>query len=315
MNRQTDMDYYQALGVSKSASADEIRKAYKKLARENHPDVKPDDAAAAQKFKEVQEAYDVLKDSEKRAKYDQFGHAAYTQAGGRGGGWSTGPGGQQIDLGDIFGDIFGGGKGGRGHGGFGGFGGGGGRRAQPRAQKGQDAKTEIQIPFTTAALGGTYELTLQKGGQTERLDVKIPAGVSHGSVIKLGGQGHPGAGGGPAGDLLVKIQVSSHPYFRREGNNLLVDIPVTPAEAVLGAKIDVPTISEGQVVMKMPPGTSSGTRLRLPEMGVRDQRTAKKGDQFAVIKIVVPGDTSPEAQALYQQLADLSEASPRDGLW
>lgn len=304
------MDYYQVLGVSKSASADDIRKAYKKLARENHPDAKPDDAAAAQRFKEVQEAYEVLKDSEKRAKYDQFGHAAFKQSGGRGGGRSAGPGGGQVDLGDIFGDIFGGG-GGRGHGGFGGFG--GGRQPQPR--KGQDAKTEIQISFNTAALGGTYELSLQKGGQTERLDIKIPAGISHGSAIKLGGQGHPGTGGGQAGDLLVTIKVSSHPYFRREGNNLLVDIPVTPAEAVLGAKIDVPTLSEGQLLMKMPPGTSSGTRLRLPGMGVRDQRTAKNGDQFAVIKIVIPKDVSPEEQALYQQLADLSEKSPRDGLW
>ncbi|MDA1013356.1 MAG: DnaJ domain-containing protein [Planctomycetota bacterium] len=294
------MDYYKVLGVARSASADEIRKAYKKLAREFHPDVKPDDKVAAERFREIQQAYDVLRDTDKRTKYDQFGPDFQKMRGG--GGWSTGAGGAQIDLGDLFGNMFGGGAPG------------GGQRRQ-RAQKGQDAKTEIQVPFSVAAEGGTYELSLDKGGKTERLDVKIPAGVSHGGAIRLSGQGHAGSGGGPAGDLLVTIKVAPHPYFRREGVNLVVDVPVTPSEAVLGAKIDVPTLTQGQVVLTMPPNTSSGRRLRLPKMGIHDQRAGKQGDQFVVIKIVVPEEPAPEALKLYEQLQDLDDTSPRDGLW
>lgn len=302
------MDYYNVLGVSKSASADEIRKAYKKLAREYHPDAKPGDKVAAEKFKQVQQAYDVLGDTEKRTKYDQFG-PGFEKMGGRGGGWSTNAGGGEIDLGDIFGNMFGGQGGG---GGFGGFGGGG-RRQRP--QKGQDAKTEIQIAFGVAAEGGTYELSLDKGGKTERLDVKIPAGVNHGAAIRLSGQGHSGTGGGPAGDLLVTIKVAPHPYFRREGTRLLVDVPVSPSEAVLGAKIEVPTLKDGPVMLTMPPNTSSGTRLRLPKMGIVDQRSGQPGDQFVVIKIVVPEESNPEARQLYEQLQALTDTSPRDGLW
>ncbi len=228
-------DIYQVLGVKKDASADEIRKAYRKLSRENHPDVKPDDKAAAEKFKKVQEAYAVLGDAEKRAQYDRFG-PAFNQAGGARGHWSGGPAGGPIDLGDLFGegvdlgDLFGGF--GRGAGGFG-----GGRRGpSARPSKGQDLRAEISVPFLVAAEGGQHEVSVNRAGRTERITVKIPAGIADGSTIRLSGEGHPGSAGGTAGDLLLTIRVAPHPYFRRDGNDLTVEVPITAAEAALGAR-------------------------------------------------------------------------------
>lgn len=307
-------DYYAALGVDKKASADEIRKAYKKVARENHPDVKPDDEAASKRFKEATEAYNVLKDPEKREQYDRFG-AAGVGGGGVPPGWGAG-GGQQVDLRDLFAqtgfsfdDLFGGG---------GPFGGGGGqfdqRRSRPRAQRGSDVEVEIDVPFQTAALGGTREVTLQRGGKRERLDVKIPPGVDTGSIVRLAGQGEPGQAGGPAGDLRLRIKVAGHPWFRREGRNLLVDVPITPAEATLGAKVDVPTLDEGNVVLTIPPGTSSGAKLRLRGKGLADPKGGAAGDEFVVVKIVVPKDPGEETQKLYEQLRE-NETSPRTGMW
>ncbi len=182
-------DFYEVLGVSRSASQDEIRKAYKKLAKKFHPDVKPADPEAEKKFAELTEAYDVLSDEQKRANYDQFGHAARGAGGnpfegfqGFGGGGAAG-----FDLNDILGGMFGGGAGGRGGSPFGG----GGRRGQPRSQKGQDAKAEITVPFTVAVNGGEHTVTLQNGSSSERLSVKIPAGIEDGQSIRLGGQGNP----------------------------------------------------------------------------------------------------------------------------
>lgn len=315
-----ETDYYKTLGVSRNATADEIRKAYKKILRENHPDVKPDDKAAAARFSSAQEAYDVLGDPEKRGQYDRFG-AAYFQGGGPGGQgrgpqWSTGPGGA-VDLGDIFGqmdlgDLFGGAGRAAGRGGFGGFGGGAPRQG-PR--KGEDLRTEALVPFQVAAEGGTHELQLRRGDKTERLSVKVPPGVEHGSVIRLAGQGQEGMAGGPAGDLLVTIQVAPHPYFRRDGKNLLLDVPITPAEAALGAKIEVPTLSEGKVVLTVPPGASSGTKLRLRDKGVADAKTKQRGDQFVIIKITVPQDLTGRARELYEELAKEDTQDPRQGLW
>lgn len=319
-------DYYQILDVSKNASQDEIRKAYKKLARKYHPDVRPDDKEAAERFKEVQEAYAVLGDEEKRKQYDRFGHA-FEQAGRGAGGrtytWSTGPGGAggfEFDLHDLFGgaggvdlgDLFGGAFG-RGGSPFGGAG----PQQQPRTRpmKGQDVRTEVEVPFQTAAEGGSYPLQLRRDGQVERLTVKIPPGIADGGTIRLAGQGEPGPGGGPAGDLLVKIRVAPHPYFRREGNDLYVDVPVTPTEAALGAKVDVPTLSEGQVKLTIPPGTSSGTRLRLRGQGIRNPKTGQHGDQFVVVKIVMPKNLTDDARRLYEQLAEAAPQSPRAGLW
>lgn len=310
------MDYYQVLGVAKTASKDEIRKAFKKIARENHPDAKPGDTAASEKFKQAAEAYDVLGDEEKRKKYDQYGanwkHAV--DGGGFPGGGSPfrsgGP--VDIDLQDLFGgggavdlqDLFGGM-----------FGGGGARRGRPQARKGQDLQTAITVPFEVAARGGEYDLTLSRDNRAERVTVKIPAGIESGKSIRLAGQGQPGISGGPAGDVLVTVNVAPHPYFRREKNNLVIDVPVTIAEAVLGGKIDVPTLDEGIVTMTLPAGTSSGAKLRLKGKGFQNLKTKMQGDQFVVIKIHAPKEIDDRSRELMQEFATLNAESPRAGLW
>jgi DnaJ-class molecular chaperone len=298
-------DFYEVLGVSRSASQDEIRKAYKKLARKFHPDVKPADPDAETKFSEITEAYDVLSDDAKRKNYDQFGHAARGAGGNPFQGYAGGGGGAQFDLDDILGGMFGGGNP---------FGGGG-RRGQPRAQRGQDAKAEITVPFTVAVDGGEHSVTLQNGAKSERLTVKIPAGIEEGQSIRLAGQGNPGMGGGPTGDLIVTVHIAAHPWFRRDGQNLLVDVPVSPPEAALGGKIEVPTLTEGTVVLTVPPGTSSGAKLRLRGKGVKNHKTGDRGDQFVVLKIAVPKDLSDESKTLYEKLAELNPKNPREGLW
>jgi curved DNA-binding protein len=319
-----EQDYYQTLGVSKTATSDEIRKAYRKLARENHPDAKPDNPQAAEKFKRIQEAYDVLSDEKKRPLYDRFGsdfeHVGRAGAAGGanpfgGGGFQGfgGGGGSPIDLGDLFGqggidlgDIFGGAMPGGGTGGRG--------RGRRGASRGADLRTTVTVPFETAVRGGSVDVGIDRGGRTETLSVKIPAGVSEGQVIRLTEQGAPGTRNGTAGDLYLTIEIAPHAYFRRDGSNLLVDVPITPSEAVLGAKIEVPTLTEGQVVLTVPPGTSSGMKLRLRGKGVVDSQTHTTGDQFVVVKIVVPKAVSESDKALYQQLAK-NETSPRVGLW
>lgn len=305
-----EADYYQTLGVSRDASPDDIRKAYKKLARQYHPDANPEDPSAAEKFKEVQDAYSVLNDPEKRTQYDRFG-ADFRHAGGQGPFQSTwrggGPGAGPIDLGDLFGaggidlgDLFGGsGRGRRG----------------PMQRKGEDVHLEIDVPFQIAAEGGNHSLALNRGGTAERINVKIPAGVHTGSVIRLAGQGQPGIGGGPPGDLKLTIRVAPHPWFLREGSDLLVDVPITPTEAALGAKVEVPTLTEGRLKLTIPPGTSSGTKLRLRGKGVVDSQTKKKGDLYAIVKVVVPHSLSDEAQDLYRRLESAAPQSPREGLW
>ena len=308
-----ETDYYKTLGVNRDASADEIRKAYRKLAKENHPDVKKDDPAAAERFKQVQEAYEVLSDTEKREQYDRYG-AAFPQgsrgprgpqpgAGGAGQTWSTGAGG--FDINDLFGRSFdfeevlgGGAAGGRGR----------------RAARGRDLEAGVSINFETAARGGNVDIQLDVDGRSQTLGVKVPAGVDTGSVIRLAGQGQPGRNGGPAGDLLLTVQVEPHRYFRRDGSNLLLDLPITPSEAVLGAKVDVPTLSEGSVVLTIPPGTSSGMKLRLRGKGITDPQTHQPGDQFVVVKVVVSREASAELQDLYRKVAAL-ETSPRSGNW
>lgn len=310
----SDTEYYDVLGVSKSASKDEIRKAYKKLARKYHPDVNPDDKEAAEKFKEIQEAYDVLGDPEKREKYDQYGSAyKYAGAGGAGGPefhWTGGgPGAGPIDLGDIFGE-----------GGFDFrdlFGGGGGRRAQarPRPRKGEDLRTEIIVDFETAAIGGKHDLQYRVAGEPQHISVTIPAGIASGKSIRLAGQGNPGQGGGPPGDLLITVNVAPHPWFKRDGNHILLDLPLTPAEAALGTKVEVPTLQEGRVVLTVPAGTSSGMKLRLKGKGIVDSKTKQRGDQYVAAKIVVPKQLPDAERALYQRLADEHPHDPRAGLW
>ncbi len=314
-------DYYKTLGVTKGASADEIRKAYRKLARVNHPDAKPNDAGAAERFKQIQEAYDVLNDAEKRQQYDQFG-PDFQKMGprgpgpGPGGGFGGFHGGGQgpIDISELFGnggidlgDFFGGGMGGA-------AGPAGTRRGKRGVARGEDARATVRVPFTTAVTGGAVDVHLDRGGQVETLTVKVPAGVSEGQTVRLAGQGNPGLRGGPNGDLLLRIEIEPHPYFRRDGSNILVDVPITPSEAALGTKVDVPTLSEGHVVMKVPAGTSSGMKLRLRGKGVLDPQTKLVGDQFVVIKIVLPKHLSEPAKELYQKLA-AHETPVREGLW
>ncbi|MCL4109501.1 UNVERIFIED_CONTAM: hypothetical protein GTU68_024398 [Idotea baltica] len=305
-------DYYKTLGVDRSASAGEIRKAYKKLAREYHPDVKPNDKQAEVKFKEIQAAYAVVGDEDERAKYDRFGHN-YKQTGGSpfggggnpfGGAGDSG-GGFGFDLNDLFGGAMGGG------GGFGGHP----RQRHARPSKGQDLTSTIQVPFQVAAEGGKHELTVNRGGQAERLTITVPAGVNTGSKIRLSGQGHNGQHGGPSGDLIVTINAAPHPYFRRDGDNLIVEVPITPAEAALGTKVDIPTLTEGNVVMTIPPETSSGSKLRLKGKGVQNQKTKVRGDQHVVIKIEISKDLSENTKKLYEQLLEETDTNPREGLW
>jgi len=306
-----DLDYYKTLGVERSASQDEIRKAYRKLAKKYHPDR---DATAADKFKEVQEAYDVLSDPAKRKQYDQFGHAFKSGAGGPGsqgtpfnwgGGGGGGGGGSEgfdpnnpfggLDLGDILGGF-----------------GRGGRTRGPRIRPGADVQADLEIPFEIAALGGKQDLVFRG----EELTVKISAGVDTGTVIRLAGQGEPGIGpGAPPGDLHVRLVVAPHRYFRREGRNLLIDLPLTITEAALGAKVDVPTLDEGQVTLTIPPGTSSGSKLRLRGKGIPDLAGGQRGDQFALIKIIVPPKPNDKVRKLLEELGEAAHQEPRKGLW
>ena len=312
-----DLDYYKVLGVSKSASTDELRKAYRKLARENHPDAKPNDAGAAERFKQVQEAYDVLNDATKRKQYDQFG-SAFPQAGragagpnpfAGGGGYGGFGGAGPIDLGDLFGqgvdfsEFFGGAAPA-----------GSKSKGKRTAARGEDVRATVSVPFESAVSGGAVEVRIDRGGKIDTLAVKVPPGVNSGQVVRLSGQGAPSPRGGAAGDLFLTIEIQPHAYFRREGSNLLLDVPITPSEAILGTKVEVPTLAEGQMVVKIPPGTSSGAKLRLRGKGVVDSQTHQTGDQFVVVKIVVSKEISEADKSLYKQLAE-RETSPRDGLW
>lgn len=311
----TDRDYYQVLGISRSASADEIQSAYKRLSLKFHPDKNPDDQRAADEFKLVQEALGALGDESSRADYDRFGPAyKQAQAARAGGGGAGAAGGGGVDFSSLFGggmdlgDLFGGG---RRQGASG---------VPPRTRRGQDLRARIQIPFQVAALGGGHELPIQPegpGGRTERLTIKIPPGLSSGEVLRLKGQGGSIAGG-PSGDVLVTVDVAPHPWFRREGDNLVVELPVTPQEAVLGARIDVPTLDEGPVVLTIPPGTSSGTKLRLRGKGIINQKTGTSGDELVEVRIVVPEGLSESQRELYGQLAEAeatSGSNPRSRLW
>lgn len=310
-NIMSNTDPYETLGLSKSATADEISKAYKKMVRQYHPDAKPDDKEAAEKFKEIQNAYAILGDEKKRAQYDQFG-STFPGGGGTGGnpfGGGAGAG-ADFDLGDIFGaggggidlnDIFGSGGMGRGQ-----------RRSAP-PRRGEDIHMEVQIPFNVAAEGGEWDVNLNKGSGPETLTAKIPAGIESGQKIRLTGQGHPGSGG--AGNLILTVRVAKHPWFRRETNNLLLELPLTPAEAALGTKVPVPTLSDGEVTLTIPAGASSGTRLRLREKGIIDRKTKKQGDQYVIVKIIVPKELDQTTQELYEKLQKADSQNIREGLW
>ena len=308
-------DYYQTLGVSRDASAADIQKAYRKLARKVHPDLNPDDKTAKAKFQEVQRAFDVLNDASKRELYDRYG-SSFESMGAAGGGprggrgaWGSGAGGEEVDFSQLFGERFGGGDP---SGVFGDIfsqfrraGAGGRRRAAPA--RGADVSAEIEIPFGISVLGGETQISLQRpDGQVESLSVKIPAGISEGKKIRLRGKGEAIEGATP-GDLLITVHVSGHPWFTRNGDNLEVRLPVTLAEAALGAKVDVPT-PRGTIALTIPPGTSSGKRLRVKGHGVAG-RNGKAGDLYAEIQIVLPAKLDEQSIELVKQLDAHTEST------
>jgi DnaJ-class molecular chaperone len=311
-------DHYATLGVSRTASEDEIQKAYRKMARKYHPDMNPDDATAKKKFQEVQAAYEVLSDPDKRKRYDQFG--SDFESVGAGGGprnWrystSSGPQTYPFDIEEMFGggahDVEGGGFADL----FKQFGRGRAARREPRAARGNDLRHELTVPFATAVLGGEVALTIQRAsGEVETIRVKIPPGIEDGKKIRLRGQGEPGIGEAPAGDILLTIHVGPHPHFRRTGMRLDVRLPVTLAEAALGAKVDVPT-PHGTISLTVPPNTSSGKRLRIRGHGVRPAN-GEPGDLFAEIQIELPVRLTDDERRQVAEISNRYPQSPRTDL-
>lgn len=311
-------DHYQTLGVARTASAEDIRKAYRDLARKYHPDLHPDDESAKQKFKQVQAAFDVLNDPSKREMYDRYGSSFEgVGAGGPRGGWGGGPfpgggggfpGGGEIDLESLFGgaggfeQIFGGGGAGRGRAA-------GGRRRRTAQTAGEDVTARVTIPFTLAIDGGKTDLKFDRGGSAETISVTIPQGLPDGARMRLRGQGMPGTGGGPAGDLLLEVSIEPHPVFRRDGDTLELTLPITLAEAIEGAKVDVPT-PWGTIALKVPPRTSGGRKLRAGGMGVR-HANGSKGDLIAEVQIVLPESASLEPLLAAAKAAEAGGAGPR----
>lgn len=306
-------DHYQTLGVPRTASAEDIRKAYRELARKYHPDLHPDDDAAKEKFKKVQNAFDVLNDSSKREMYDRYGSSfegvggggPFPGGGGFPGGGAGGFGGGEIDLESLFGgaggfaEMFGGARGKASRG-----------RRRPTQVPGEDVTARIQIPFRVAIDGGKTDVRLDRAGTPETITVTIPQGLPDGSRMRLRGQGLPGANGGPAGDLVLQVGVDPHPVFRRDGDTLEVALPVTLSEAIAGAKVDVPT-PWGTIALRIPPGTSSGRRLRAGGMGVRHANGAK-GDLIAEVQVVVPDIADAAIRDQLLEAARAAEAGASD---
>jgi chaperone protein DnaJ len=371
-------DYYQILEVPRTASAEDIKKSFRKLARKHHPDVNPGNKAAEERFKQLNTAFEVLSDPKKRQLYDEFGEdaakigfdekkaatyrayrAAQSARGGGGGGIPFGGGGADFDLGDLFGDLFG-------RAGAGGFdvNEAFGRRSGPVGpDRGEDLTAKVQLSLSEAITGTERALSLQRPGkcqrcngqgetgrsgpcptckgtgrsrrsagmpfagacpmcngtgraaescgvcrgsgvaeETARLTVKIPPGVQTGSKVRLAGQGAAGPRGGPPGDLYIETEVADHPLVRREGDDLYLDLPVTVTEAMLGAEVKVPTF-QGEVTVKVPPGSQSGRKMRLKGRGAPSLKGGATGDFYLVLQVKVPETTTPEAKAAAEALA------------
>jgi len=318
----TGEDYYKVLSVSRGATQEEIKSAYRRLARQHHPDVNKSPDAQRQ-FTKIQEAYDVLGDEEKRRVYDQVGHAGFgagfpregagSAAGPRGGTYTwTNVGGpaergdfDPEDISSIFEEVFGGG----------GFGQRGRTRAhsarqRSRPARGADAETELLVPFDVALRGGAQSMRIKRGGATQTIEVKIPKGASDGQRLRVRGAGQPSPGAGSPGDLIITLRIGSHPLYRRDGLDITLDLPLTIVEATLGASVRVPTPSGG-VDLMVPPGTPGGRRLRIKGRGVETE-DGRMGDFYATTRIVPPKELSEEDKRLLQDLgARLS--SPRAG--
>ena len=296
-----EKDFYKVLGVAKTVSDAELKKVYRKLSRQHHPDTNPGDAKAEAKFKEISEAYSVLSDKEQRAEYDQIramgGGARFTGgagAGGQGypGGFSGANFGGAGGFDDVFANLFGGGG--------------------PRGpQRGGDLTSTQTLDFIDGVKGTTIKLQLRGGA--EPTSIKIPAGVLDGQKIKIAGKGQPSPNGGPAGDLIIAVTVKPHPVFSRDGLNLRVTVPVTFAEAVLGATIQVPTLGGEPVKLKVAPGTPNGRVLRVKGRGVVTPRG--EGDLLATVEIAVPSHISDKAKKALEEFdSALPEEDPRADL-
>jgi curved DNA-binding protein len=314
-------DYYETLGVAKTATADEIKSAFRKLARKHHPDVaKPKEKPAAEeKFKQINEAYEVLSDAEKRAKYDQLG-ANWNQPGGfqpppdwgRGGATggfrrSADGNGVEFEFGgtgfsDFFEAFFGGGHG------ESAFGGSGFGRRPATAERGQDVEADIMVTLEEALNGSKRQVSLRRTGsdKTETYQVKIPRGVHEGQRIRLAGQGEAGARGGKSGDLFLRVRLARHPDFSVEGNDLVHEVELAPWQAALGAELDVPTL-EGNRRLKIPPGTQNGQRFRLRERGL-PAASGSRGDLYVAAQIAIPKKLSEAEREIWQRLAALHGA-------
>jgi len=344
-------DYYEVLGVGRSASADDIKKAYRKLARKLHPDLNPGDKQAEERFKELQAAYDVLSDAENRKLYDQYGEnwRVVKQGGGvpppGSGGYQTAggrPGGPQAGGLDFSGFDFRGGAGEAG--GFDifeemfGRAQGRGRTRSRRRERGEDVEAQLELSLEEAHRGVRRTLQMQVGevcptcngtgtikdnqtcetcggaGQvlkSKTIEVNIPAGVRDGSTVRLAGQGGAGTNGTQPGDLYLHIRLRPHPIFTVRGDDIEIEMPITPWEAVLGTKIETPTI-DGKVELSIPPGAQSGQKLRLRGQGL-NMRRGGRGDEYVRLKIVVPKKISDEERRLYEELRRVSKFDPRKG--
>lgn len=323
-------NYYEVLGVSENATDDQIRKAFRRLAKKYHPDVNPGDRAAESRFKEINEANEVLSDRKRRGEYDAVRKGVYT-GGFREGGpfrWAGGSGpspggypqGEAFDLGDIFGDLLRGGEFGR------------------AGRRGADLTMDLSVDFLDMARGAMRDLQYRRPGacpgcrgsgragrqgcpqcggtgvteHAERIKVRIPAGARDGSTIRVGGKGGEGAASGKSGDLVIRLRTIPHPHFRREGDDIFLDLPVTYSEAVKGAKISVPTI-DGPVTVSVPAGSSSGRKLRLKGRGVPAPGGGSRGDQYVVLQIAVPKEQSGEFLSLVDRLAAFEDPNLRGG--
>lgn len=291
-------DYYEILGVSRDASEEEIKKAYRSLARKYHPDLHPGKKEMEAKFKDINEAYSVLSDPKKRSDYDLSGRVTFEP--GMGG--FPGAGGVTYeDFGfsptggfeSIFNEVFGGGR----------------RRA---GAKGTDTEYRVELDFMQAVKGTELKITISRNG-SETIKVKIPPGVKDGSRVRVSGKGEAGLMGGPPGDLYIVINVRPHPYFRRVDNNIYVTVPITIMEALLGAEIEVPTI-DGFTKIKVPPGTQGGQKLRISGKGVSSAR-GERGDEYVEVNIAVPKKLDPRSKELIEEFSKINTYEPRKGLW